>query len=103
MRHNKAGRVADLVLQRINGNELRRGQRCRTTKEKRIEERHCKRLHKRMLHGFILEEADESDNDDIVQPEEDAFRDAYANLLPLDSIGQPYIEFIPVGEYGCYE
>lgn len=44
-----------------------------------------------MLHGFILEESDESDNGDSVQSEEDSFRDAYANLLLLDSIGQPYI------------
>jgi len=27
--------------------------------------------------------------------EEDGLRDTHANLLPLDSNGQPYIEFIP--------
>ena len=64
-------------------------------REERIEERNCKRARKKMLHGFILEEADESDNDVSVQSKEDGFRDAYANLLPLDSIVQPCIEFIP--------
>ena len=65
------------------------------TNEERMEERNFERVRKRMLHGFILEEADESDNDDSVQTEEDGDRDAYVNLLPLYSIGQPYIDIIP--------
>ena len=65
------------------------------TREERIEERNCKRVRKRMLHGFILEEADESDNDNSIQSEEDGFRNAYANLLPLDSNGQSYVEILP--------
>ena len=65
------------------------------TREETIEEGNFERVRKRMLHGFILEEADESDNDDSVQLEEDGFRDAYANLVPLDSVGQPYIEIPP--------
>ena len=56
-----------------------------------MEDCNYERACKKMLHGFILKEADESDNDVSVQSEEDGFRDAYANLLPLDSIGQPYI------------
>ena len=64
-------------------------------REERIEERNCKRVRMRIFHGFILEEADESDNGDSIQLEEDGFRDAYANLVPLDSIGQPYIEIPP--------
>ena len=39
----------------------------------------------------------ESDNDVSVQLEEDGFKDAYANVLLLDSIGQSYVEFIPGG------
>jgi len=61
------------------------------TREERMEDCNYERACKKMLHGFILKEADESDNDVSVQSEEDGFRDAYANLLPLDSIGQPYI------------
>ena len=47
-----------------------------------------------MLNGFLLEEADESDNDSNIQTEENGFRDAYANLLPLDSTGQSYVEIL---------
>ena len=94
MHHNEAGGLAELVIRRMKWNELCRRRLCRMTREERIEERNCKQMRKRILHGFILEEADESDNDKSVQSEEDGFRDAYANLLPLDSIEQPYIEFI---------
>ena len=44
---------------------------------------------------IFLEEAGESEDDFISETEEDGFRDAYANLLPLDSNGQPYINFVP--------
>jgi len=59
------------MLKRIKGNELCRIRRYQMTREERIEERNCKRVGKRMLHGFILEEADESDNNDSVQLEDD--------------------------------
>ena len=65
------------------------------TKNERIEERKRKRWRKRMLDGFLLEEADESEDDFISETEEDGFRDAYATLLPLDSNEQPYIKFVP--------
>jgi len=65
------------------------------TKDERIEERELKRWRKRMLNEFLLEEADESEDDFISETEEDGFRDAYANFLPLDSNGQPYIKFVP--------
>ena len=65
------------------------------TKDERIEERERKQWRKRMLDGILLEEADESEDDFISETEEDGFRDAYANLLPLDSNGQPYIKFVP--------
>ena len=95
MRQNEAGRLAELVLQRIKGNDLRRRWRCRTTREERIKERNCKRVRKRLLHGFVLDKADESDNDNSIQSEEDGFRNAYANPLPLDSTGQSYVEILP--------
>ena len=95
MRHNEAGRLAELVLKRIKGNEQRRKRRCLMSKEERTEELEHRRWRKRMLNGFLLEEADESDNDNSVQSEEDGFRNAYANLLPLDSTGQSYVEILP--------
>ena len=95
MRHNEADRLAELMLKRIKGNERRRKWRCLMSKEERTEELERKRWRKRMLNGFLLEEADESDNDNIVQSEEDGFRNAYANLLPLDSTGQSYVEILP--------
>ena len=95
MRHHEAGRLAELVLKRIKGNERRRQRRCLMSKEERTEELECRRWCKRMLNGFLLEEADESDNDNSIQSEEDGFRNAYANLLPLDSNGQSYVEILP--------
>ena len=95
MRHNEAGRLAELVLKRIKGNERCRKRQCLMSKEERTEELERKRWRKRMLNGFLLEEADESDNDNSIQSEEDEFRNAYANLLPLDSNGQSYVEILP--------
>ena len=95
MHHNEAGQLAELVLKRLKGNERRRKRQCLMPKEERTEELKRKRWRKRMLNGFLLEEADESDNDNIVQSEEDGFRNAYANLLPLDSTGQSYVEILP--------
>ena len=94
MRHNEAGRLAELVLKRIKGNEHRRKRRCLMSKEERTEELEHRRWRNRMLDGFLLEEADESDNDSNIQTEEDGFRDTYANLLPLDSTGQSYVEIL---------
>jgi len=65
------------------------------SKEERIEELERKQWRKRMLNGFLVEEADESDNDSIVQSKENGFRNAYANRLPLDSTGQSYLEILP--------
>ena len=62
-----------------------------TRKERALEERKYKRARWKLFHGFVSEEADESDNDVNVQSEEDSFRDAYATSLPLDLIGQPYL------------
>ena len=64
-------------------------------RSERTEELEYKRWRKRMLNCFLLEEADESDNDNSVQSEEGGFRNAYANLLPLDSTGQSYVEILP--------
>ena len=64
------------------------------TKDERIEEIKRKRWRKRILNGFLLEEADESEADFISETEEDGLRDAYANLLLLNSNGQPYIKFV---------
>ena len=89
MRHNEAGRLAELVRRRIKRNDRRRRRRCLMTKDEKIEERERKRWRKRMLNGFLLEEADESEDEFTSETEEDGFRDAYANLLPLDSNGQP--------------
>ena len=94
MRHHEAGRLAELVLNRIKGNKRRRQRRCLMSKDERTEELERRRWRKRMLNGFLLEEADESDNDSNIQTEEDGFRDAYANLLPLDSTGQSYVEIL---------
>ena len=94
MRHHEAGRLAELVLKRIEGNERRRQRRCLMSKDERTEELERRRWRKRELNGFLLEEADESDNDSSIQTEEDGFRDAYANLLPLDSTGQSYVEIL---------
>jgi hypothetical protein len=94
MRHHEAGRLAELVINRIKGNKRRHQQRCLMSKDERTEELERRRWRKRMLNGFLLEEADESDNDSNIQTEEDGFRDAYANLLPLDSTGQSYVEIL---------
>ena len=95
MRHHEAGRLAELVLNRIKGNERRRQRRCLMSKDERTEELERRRWRKRMLNGFLLEEADESDNDNSIQSEDDGFRNAYANLLPLDSTGQSYVAILP--------
>jgi len=83
------------VLNRMKGNERRRQRLRLMSKDERTEELKRRRWRKRMLNGFLLEEADESDNDSSIQTEEDGFRDAYANLLPLDSTGQSYVEILP--------
>jgi len=95
MRHNEAGRLAKLLLKRIKRNERRHKRQCLMSKEERIEELERKQWRKRMLNGFLVEEADESDNDSIVQSKENGFRNAYANRLPLDSTGQSYLEILP--------
>jgi len=64
------------------------------TRNVRVKESNCKRACRKLLRGFILEKADESNNDGSVQSEVDSFKDAYANLLPLDLFGQPYLEFV---------
>jgi hypothetical protein len=66
MRHHEAGRLAELVLERIKGNEHRRKRRCLMSKEERTEELERRRWRQRMLDGFLLEEADESDNDNSI-------------------------------------
>ena len=95
MRHHEAGRLAELVLNRIKGNGRRRQRRCLMSNDERTEELERRRWRKILLNGFLLEEADESDNDNSIQSEEDGFRNAYANLLPLDSTGQSYVEILP--------
>ena len=95
MRHHEAGRLAELVLKRIKGNERRRQRRCLMSKDERTEELEHRRWRKRVLNGFLLEEADERDNDNSIQSEEDGFRNTYANFLLLDSNGQSYVEILP--------
>ena len=56
MRHHEAGRLADLVLNRMRGNE-RRWQRLRLmSKDERTEELKRRRWRKRMLNGFVENE-----------------------------------------------
>ena len=95
MRHHEAGQLAELVLNRIKGNERCCQRRCLMSKDERTEELERRRWRKRMLNGFLLEEADESDNDSNIQTEEDGLGMLMQTFCRWIQLGNLMLRFYP--------